>query len=107
MAVKGLNPLAAVAFAPVAVLDKCHEVQSWVQSVASAKFGGMQLLEVNMKKLALAAALTAVTSTAFAGGVVETAMVKDEVVAVTTSSSGGGLVVPLLLILLLAAASMN
>ena len=67
-------------------------------------FGWMHKLEVNMKKLALAAALSLAASTAFAGGVVEPTMTPEVVVA-KTSSSAGGLVVPLLLLLVLAAAA--
>ncbi|MDG1280522.1 MAG: hypothetical protein P8O10_04380 [Pseudorhodobacter sp.] len=59
-----------------------------------------------MKKLALAAALTVVASTAFAGGMVEPVM-EPEVVEAATSSSAGGIVVPLLLLLVIAAAASN
>jgi hypothetical protein len=61
-----------------------------------------------MKKLALAAALSLASSTAFAGGMAEPVMTPAPVVAVTkTSSSAGGLVVPLLLLLVIAAAVAN
>jgi len=56
-----------------------------------------------MKKIALAAVLAVVASTAFAGGVAEPVM-EPEVVAATTGSSGG-ILVPLLLLLLVAAAA--
>jgi hypothetical protein len=59
-----------------------------------------------MKKLALAAALTAVATTAFAGGMAEPVM-EPEVVQAATSSSAGGVIVPLLLLLVLAAAASN
>jgi hypothetical protein len=72
-----------------------------VHACASENFVGMQKLESNMKKIALAAALSLVASTAFAGGVVEA--MPEEVVAAGTSSSGGA-VVPLLLLLVVAAA---
>lgn len=45
-----------------------------------------------MKKLALAAALTAVATASFAGGLAEPVM-EPEVVEATTSSSAGGIVV--------------
>jgi hypothetical protein len=56
-----------------------------------------------MKKLALAAALAATASTAFAGGLVEPTM-EPEVVVTETTSSSGGILVPLLLLLIVAAA---
>ncbi|MBP9181725.1 MAG: hypothetical protein KBF78_01235 [Fuscovulum sp.] len=59
-----------------------------------------------MKKLALAAALTAVATTAFAGGMAEPVM-EPEVVQAATSSSAGGVIVPLLVLLVLAAAASN
>ena len=59
-----------------------------------------------MKKLALAAALTAVATTAFAGGMAEPVM-EPEIVQAATSSSAGGVIVPLLLLLVLAAAASN
>ena len=59
-----------------------------------------------MKKLALAAALTAVATTAFAGGMSEPVM-EPEVVQAATSSSAGGVIVPLLVLLVLAAAASN
>lgn len=61
-------------------------------------------LEVTMKKLALAAALSVVASTAFAGGLAEPVM-EPAVVEAATSSSAGGIVVPLLLLLVIAAAA--
>ena len=59
-----------------------------------------------MKKLALAAALTAVATASFAGGLAEPVM-EPEVVEATTSSSAGGIIVPLLVLLLVAAAASN
>ena len=59
-----------------------------------------------MKKLALAAALTAVATTAFAGGMAEPVM-EPEIVQAATSSSAGGVIVPLLVLLVLAAAASN
>ncbi len=55
-----------------------------------------------MKKFALAAAVAATASTAFAGGVEPT--MDPGVVAVTTSSSSAGIVVPLLLLIVLGVA---
>ena len=65
----------------------------------------MQKLETNMKKIALAAALSLAASSAFAGGMATPVMEPAPVVAETvkTSSSAGGLVVPLLLLLVVAA----
>ena len=57
-----------------------------------------EILEVTMKKIALAAALSVAATTAFAGGMAEPVM-EPEVVAAETSSSAGGIVVPLLLLL--------
>lgn len=57
-------------------------------------------LEVDMKKLALAAAMIVVGSAAFAGSYVEP-VVEPEVIVAHSSSSAGGIVVPLLLLLLL------
>lgn len=76
-------------------------------SAASATPGRALKLELTMKKIALAAALSLAASTAFAGGAKEVTMPTPEVVAKTTSSSAGGLVVPLLLLLVLAAAASN
>jgi hypothetical protein len=59
-----------------------------------------------MKKLALAAALTAFATASFAGGLAEPVM-EAEVVEAATSSSAGGIIVPLLLLLVIAAAASN
>ena len=59
-------------------------------------------LEVIMKKIALAAALSITATTAFAGGMVEPVM-EPAVVEAGTSSSGG-IVLPLLLLVAVAAA---
>jgi hypothetical protein len=59
-----------------------------------------------MKKLALAAALTAVATASFAGGMVEPVM-EPEVVEAATSSSAGGIIVPLLLLVIIAAVASN
>jgi hypothetical protein len=69
---------------------------------SSEKFGNARKLEVTMKKLALAAALTVAASTAFAGGMAEPVM-EPAIVEASTSSSAGGIVVPLLLLLVVAA----
>ena len=60
-------------------------------------------LEVTMKKIALAAALSLAASTAFAGGLAAP-IVEPEVVKAQTSSSGG-ILVPLLLLVVIAAAA--
>jgi len=62
-----------------------------------------KLLEMQMKKIALAGALSLATTSAFAGGVVEPVM-EPEVVAQQTTSSSGGVVIPLLLLVLVIAA---
>jgi hypothetical protein len=59
-----------------------------------------------MKKLALAAALSAMATTSFAGGLVEPIM-EPTVVEADTSSSSGGIIIPLLLLLVIAAAASN
>ena len=56
-----------------------------------------------MKKLVLAAAITAGASTAFAGGMSEPVMEPEIIVEETAGTSAGGLVVPLLLLAVLAA----
>lgn len=56
-----------------------------------------------MKKLALAAALSVVASTAFAGGMAEP-VVEPEVIVEDTAGTSGGILVPLLLLVLVAAA---
>jgi FtsH-binding integral membrane protein len=61
------------------------------------------LRDQTMKKIALAAALSLATTSAFAGGMAEPVM-EPEVVAAKTSSSAGGIIVPLLLLLVVAAA---
>jgi hypothetical protein len=104
VAARGQNPFAAVAQNPGSILDLWDEEQAWVPSVASAHPAAGHLLEVEMKKLALAAALAVAASSAYAGGVAEPVMTPEEVTVVTTSSSAGGLVVPLLLLLLIGAA---
>jgi hypothetical protein len=55
-----------------------------------------------MKKVALAAAIAATASTAFAGGVEPTMDVG--VITTTTSSSSAGIIVPLLLLVVLGVA---
>jgi hypothetical protein len=57
-----------------------------------------------MKKLALAAALTAAPLTAFAGNI-EPAPVEPVVIVEDTSSSAAGIIVPILALVLLAAAA--
>ena len=63
-----------------------------------------------MKKLALAAAISAAGTTAFAGGYAEPIIEVPVPVVVeetTTSSSAAGIVVPLLLLAIIAAAAAN
>ena len=63
--------------------------------------------DFDMKKIALAVALTLAATTAFAGGIEPVVM--DEVVVEdkAASSSAGGIIVPLLVLLLVAAAASN
>lgn len=66
-------------------------------------------METNMKKIALAAALSIAATHAFAGGMAAP-MVEPEVVVEETkaaSSSSGGIIVPILVLLLVAAAASN
>lgn len=63
-----------------------------------------QLLEVNMKKLALAAALSVAATNAFAGGLSQPVMEAPVVVEETAAaSSNAGIIVPLFLLLIVAA----
>ena len=60
-----------------------------------------------MKKLALAAALTAATTTAYAGNLAPAPMepmVEPVVIVEDTSSSAAGIVVPIIAVILIAAA---
>lgn len=59
--------------------------------------------DFEMKKIALAAAISLAASSAFAGGLAP-AVMEPEPVVKEASSSAGGLVVPLLLLLVVAAA---
>ena len=61
-------------------------------------------LEVTMKKIALAAALSLAATSAFAGGLAQP-VVEAPVVAAATSSSSGVLIPLLLLVIIAAAAS--
>ena len=61
-----------------------------------------EILEVTMKKIALAAALSVAATTAFAGGMAEPVM-EPAVVEAGTSSSGG-IILPLILLGAVAAA---
>jgi hypothetical protein len=57
-----------------------------------------------MKKLVLAAGLTAAASTAYAGSLAEPIIEAPVVVEETAGSSGGGVLVPLLILAVVAAA---
>ncbi len=61
-----------------------------------------EILEVTMKQIALAAALSVAATTAFAGGMAEPVM-EPAVVEAGTSSSGG-IILPLILLVAVAAA---
>ena len=58
-----------------------------------------------MKKLALAAALSVASTTAFAGGIAPVTPVEPVVIVEDTSSSSAGIIVPMLAIILLVAAA--
>lgn len=60
-----------------------------------------------MKKLILAAALTAAASTAFAGNMSEPMIEAPVIMEEAVSSSASGILVPLLVLAVLAAASAN
>jgi FtsH-binding integral membrane protein len=79
-----------------------HEELSWSRRPPLRKIGPVQQMESNMKKIALAAALSLAASTAFAGGVKVETVTPAEVLK-PTSSSAGGLVVPLLLLIVVLA----
>ncbi len=61
-----------------------------------------EILEVTMKKIALAAALSVAATTAFAGGMAEPVM--EPAVVEAGASSSGGIILPLLLLVAVAAA---
>ena len=65
---------------------------------------GRHLLEVNMKKLALAAALAAAASTASAGSM-EEPVVEPVIIEEDTGGSDGGWIIPVLLLALVAVAA--
>ena len=60
-----------------------------------------------MKKLVLAAALTGLASTAFAGGMAEPVMEPEVIVEETSGTTAGGIVVPLVLLALIAAVALE
>jgi hypothetical protein len=68
---------------------------------------GAGTLEVDMKKIALAAALSVAASTAFAGGLSAPIVEPEVIVEDTSGSSAGGIVVPLILLALIAAVAAN
>lgn len=66
-----------------------------------------QILEVDMKKIALAAVLSAAASTAFAGGhgsKYAEPVIEPEIIVEETRKSSAGIVVPIMLLVLIAAA---
>ena len=64
----------------------------------------VQKLEVNMKKFALAAALSLAATATFAGGY-EEPIIEPVIIEEETGSSGGGIWVPLLIFAVIAAAA--
>ncbi len=64
---------------------------------------GARKLEVDMKKLVLAAALTAAASTAFAGSVADP-IIEAPVIVEETTGSSAGIIVPLIILALVLAA---
>jgi len=78
---------------------------SFTSSVFLTKPSGRQLLEVNMKKIALAAALSvAAATTAHAGGL-EEPVVEPVIIEEDTSGTNAAWVIPVILIALVAAAA--
>jgi len=71
--------------------------------VLNKQSDGPRILEVNMKKLALAALLVVAGTAAMAGSYVDP-IIEPEVIVAHSSSSVGGIVIPLLLLLVVAAA---
>lgn len=63
--------------------------------------------DFDMKKIALAAALSMAATTAFAGGMAEPIMEEPVIEEKAASTSAGGIIVPLLVLLLVAAAASN
>jgi len=82
------------------LISKNYEVSL---GCAVLKFEPRKYLEVNMKKLVLAAALTGAASTAFAGNLSEP-VVEAPVIIEETTGSSSGIMLPLLLLVLVAAA---
>ena len=70
---------------------------------ARAALSNRAKLEVNMKKLVLAAALTAAASTAFAGNLSEP-VVEAPVIVEEATGTSQGIILPLVLLVLVAAA---
>lgn len=66
-------------------------------------FHAVQILEVNMKKLVLAAALTAAASTAYAGNIQEP-LIEAPIIVEEATGSSQGILLPLIIVLLIAAA---
>ena len=64
---------------------------------------GVHILEVNMKKLVLAAAFAGAASTAFAGTVADP-IIEAPVIVEETRGSSAGIVVPLIILAVLLAA---
>ena len=91
---------ARIAFSPQLLLDSTYEDNI---ACGLANMSIRRNLETDMKKIALAAALSMAATTAFAGGVAEP-VAEPEVVKAETSSSSGGILVPLLLLVIVAAA---
>ena len=82
------------------LLRKSHEVSL---GCAAMFVSAAQILEVNMKKLVLAAALTAAASTAYAGNL-EEPVVEAPVVVEETQGTSQGILLPLILLVVVAAA---
>lgn len=66
-------------------------------------FESREFLEVNMKKLVLAAALAAAASTATAGNLAEP-VIEAPVIVEQTQGTSAGIILPLVLLVLVAAA---
>ena len=71
--------------------------------VRATNWAPCKYLEVNMKKLVLAAAMTAAASTAFAGSLAEP-VIEAPVIVEEAQGSSSGILLPLILLVLVGAA---
>jgi hypothetical protein len=97
-----MNP---VAFLAARCFQTLYEVTLGCASSPLKKADGAHILEVNMKKIALAAVFALAGTAALAGNLREP-VVEPQVVVAHSSSSASGVVVPLLLLVVLAAVAL-